>query len=119
LHGPLTPAAATSQRVDVALDATFYVAAAALALLVVVLGPLATNDGPVHVSFARLLATLGTPDHPVQSAVYERNDAPPTNAAVYAVLGLLLRFVRRPPGQEQDLEGGAQTSVHIGEALMI
>jgi hypothetical protein len=65
-----------------------------LMLLVVILiapHPLATNDGPVHLSFANLMATMHQPDHPLQQRAYSISLRPNPNVAVYLLLDALIR----------------------------
>lgn len=54
------------------------VALVVIAGVVIALGPILTNDGPVHVAFAHLLA--GDPSAVLQSAVYEPSSRRMTNA---------------------------------------
>ena len=54
--------------------------------------PFATNDGPVHMSFGRMLGAM--PDAgALQAQHYQRNGALSPNLAVYWLIALLLKAV--------------------------
>jgi hypothetical protein len=62
-------------------------------LVVIVIAPhaMVTNDGPVHLSFANLLATMHQPNHPLQERAYTISLRPNPNLAVYFLLDALIR----------------------------
>ncbi|WP_283148578.1 hypothetical protein [Silvimonas soli] len=62
----------------------------AYAAFIIVKGPLATNDGPVHLSFAYLLSHYGSPEWPLQSQMFVLANTLQPNMAVYAILRTLL-----------------------------
>ena len=50
-----------------------------------------TSDGPVHVAFANLMATMPQAGHPLQQQAYTINSRPTPNLAVYLLLSALMR----------------------------
>ncbi|GGP26339.1 hypothetical protein [Silvimonas amylolytica] len=61
------------------------------AAVLITLGPLATNDGPIHLSFADMLGHIGDADWPLQSQMYMSAGTLQPNMAIYAILrGLIL-----------------------------
>jgi hypothetical protein len=64
-----------------------------VAALLAMLGPLATNDGPVHVSFAHLLDDYGRPGWPLQTQVYRLDHGLEPNMTGYAILRVLMHVV--------------------------
>ena len=51
-----------------------------------------TNDGPVHVAFANLMATMRQPGHLLQQQAYTLSWRPTPNLAVYLVMDVLIRI---------------------------
>jgi hypothetical protein len=72
-----------------------------VAALLAMLGPLATNDGPVHVSFAHLLDHYGQPGWPLQTQVYRLDHGLEPNMTGYVILRLLMHGV--PPATAETL----------------
>lgn len=70
---------------------TLLILAAAVALLLVH-SPFATNDGPVHVAFAHLIASHGDPQAPLQGATYLLDLRPTPNLISYFILVPLMKF---------------------------
>lgn len=53
--------------------------------------PAATNDGPAHLAFSNLLATMRQPNHPLQQQAYSISLRPNPNLAVYLLMAAMLR----------------------------
>ncbi len=62
-------------------------------LVVILIAPhaLVTNDGPVHLAFSSLMATMHQPGHPLQERAYSISLRPNPNLAVYFLLDALIR----------------------------
>ncbi len=60
------------------------------AAILITLGPLATNDGPIHLSFADMLGHIGSANWPLQSQIYMSADTLQPNMAIYVILRSLL-----------------------------
>jgi len=78
-----------------ALRAVFWLGLGGMALLVMALGPILTNDGPAHLAMAQVLRHAGDPDWPLLNRVYELNPGLSPNALAHHLLAALLRFL--PP----------------------
>ncbi|GGP20484.1 hypothetical protein [Silvimonas iriomotensis] len=63
------------------------------AAVLITLGPLATNDGPIHLSFADMLGHIGDADWPLQSQMFMSADTLQPNMATYAILQALMLVV--------------------------
>lgn len=65
--------------------------------------PFATNDGPVHLAFARLIADHGDPSSPLQHAFYLVDLRPTPNMMSYFILVPLMKLMP-PQGAEALLQ---------------
>lgn len=75
----------------------------AYAAFIIIAGPLATNDGPIHLSFAHLLGHYGAPDWPLQSQMFMPANTLQPNMTVYVLLRALL-LVFSPDRSEAILQ---------------
>jgi hypothetical protein len=73
----------------------------ALTAAVILSHPLATSDGPAHVAFANLIATLGQPGHELQQRAYALNFRPNPNLLMYLVMAGLLHVL--PAGLTESI----------------
>lgn len=83
------------------LSGFMLVGAAAVTAAAILYHPMATSDGPVHVAFANLIATLGRPEHELQRHAYALTLRPNPNLLIYLVMATLLRVA--PPGLTESL----------------
>jgi hypothetical protein len=74
---------------------------AAVTAAAILYRPIATNDGPVHLAFANLIATLGRPEHELQRHAYALTLRPNPNLLIYLLMAALLRVA--PPGLTESL----------------
>ena len=74
---------------------------AAVTAAAILYRPMATNDGPVHVAFANLIATLGRPEHELQRHAYALTLRLNPNLLIYLLMAALLRVA--PPGLTESL----------------
>ena len=74
----------------------FHAILSGLLLLVaagILVHPVATNDGPVHVAFAHLMLSYHQPSQPLQSEAYVLHLRPNPNLGVYFLMAGLMRFL--------------------------
>src|SRR6516165_7976861 len=74
---------------------------AAVTAAAILYHPMATNDGPVHVAFANLIATLGRPENELQRHAYALTLRPNPNLLIYLLMATLLRV--GSPGLAESL----------------
>ena len=86
-----------------------------VAATIAVIGPFATNDGPVHMSFARTL-WWGF-DGPTQAALYERRLQPVPNLIGYLLAGPLLPMLG-PDGAEAILQALCLVALPLGGTVV-
>lgn len=59
-----------------------------------------TQDGPTHMTIARVLRDDGRPEYPVLREVFERNGEAVSNRFIYLILADVLRFVSVPAAEK-------------------
>lgn len=77
----------------IVLSRLMLLALAAAVILQLIHAPFATNDGPVHVAFAQIIANHGAADWPLQSEAYSIDLRPTPNLISYFILLPLMKLV--------------------------
>ncbi|MGE5466484.1 MAG: hypothetical protein ACM3Y9_03575 [Ignavibacteria bacterium] len=72
---------------------------AASVLAVLAHSPFSTNDGPVHLAFAKVIASHGSPESPLQAAFYALDLRPNPNLISYLVLVPAMKLVSAPAAE--------------------